>query len=167
MKYDLFNTGIEAVQAEFEHSTDCEYRIKELESKLSACEQKLVEAVRTVGNLEVALDVTTDDRDGYHLMYCEQKDYAQVFEGQVKELEQKLAEAEYKLGIACVALEFYGNKKNWRDNDVLGYEPSICSDTEMGGPGSTMPEESDHLTVGGKRARQALKEIKAPSANGG
>lgn len=63
------------------------------------------------------------------------------------ELKQKLSEA-------LEVIRFYGDERNWLDNDLAGYPPSIRNDSEIG----DNIKFSDHITVGGKRAREFLKK---------
>lgn len=48
-------------------------------------------------------------------------------------------------------IEFYANKKNWMDLELLGYPSAILKDEEYIGK----------LYIGGKTARQTLSEIEA------
>lgn len=60
------------------------------------------------------------------------------------------------------ALEFYADIDSWTDNDLNGCGPSICGDSLDGKDYDLMIGEerfSKHITVGGKRAREALKKI--------
>lgn len=53
--------------------------------------EKLIEAVRTIDNLEAALEITTQDREGYHLMFCEEANDVMVLKGQIQLLEEEPA----------------------------------------------------------------------------
>jgi hypothetical protein len=56
-----------------------------------------------------------------------------------------------KLRLTVDALEFYAGTANWLDREMLGYESGIVGDEEY----------FDNISLGGRRARQALKKLQA------
>lgn len=55
------------------------------------------------------------------------------------------------------AVDFYANSENWKDNNLLGVNPSIVDEDTIFENESV---ESNHITIGGKLARQTQKERK-------
>ena len=86
------------------------------------------------------------------------KDVRAIYEDKNREIE-KLKQENEKLR-ECV--EFYANKDNWSDNDLFGCPSSIIGDSEYGKETYEYKHKyqfSKHLTLGGKKARQTLKDL--------
>jgi DNA-directed RNA polymerase beta subunit len=88
-----------------------------------------------------------------------QKQAVKQVENHATVIRQKLREQNKKMR-EC--LEWYACTDNWRDNDCIGYSPSIINDSLDGKDYDLMIGDeifSKHLTVGGRRARALLKEF--------
>jgi hypothetical protein len=119
--------------------------LEELRANLLAIETMLVEKDKEIEILKTKIKAPSRCFScGETSMWAEDIDYKHQLE-----LSQKREVALKK------AVDFYADKNNWHDNDLLGCPPSIFGDSQAGDEFG----DSKHLTVGGKRARQALKEV--------
>ena len=87
------------------------------------------------------------------------KNHAGQLKYKIREQSKEIRALEAKLAIATAALEFYAHVDHWNRISQTAIYTVIGSD-DIGDGSFQFDEEIDDDNVGGKKARQALAEIK-------
>ena len=111
-------------------------------------------------NLEAKLAIATEALEESNRLRNLSRKHFEDADVEVLKLQGEVNDLEAKLATATVALEFYAHVDNWNHINPQTARYTVIGSDDIGDGSFQFNEDIDDDNVGGKKARQALAEIK-------